>query len=180
MVNLLELLPEYVLHWLVQKGKDRRLQAKEVLLKEGEHNDSLFLVLDGLFGTYVTSATESRLEPHGAGSILGEMSFFTDGVSSELVVAEEESQVLEIQKSGLKEKLEYDAGYASDFYKALLYAVSQKLRQTSLKLYAAETEARADATKDPAVKKAQAEIDRFKETIVKLDNLPLGMRTIGN
>ncbi|MGB2959214.1 MAG: cyclic nucleotide-binding domain-containing protein [Bacteroidota bacterium] len=173
MVNLLELLPEYVLHWLVQKGKDRRLQAKEVLLKEGEHNDSLFLVLDGLFGTYVTSATESRLEHHGAGSILGEMSFFTDGVSSELVVAEEESQVLEIQKSSLKEKLDYDAGYASDFYKALLYTVSQKLRHTSLKLYAMETEARTDATKDPAVKKAQAEIDRFKETIVKLDKSAL-------
>jgi CRP-like cAMP-binding protein/SAM-dependent methyltransferase len=173
MVNLLELLPEYVLHWLVQKGRDRRLQAKEVLLREGEHNDSLFLVLDGLFGTYVSSATEGRLEHHGAGSILGEMSFFTDGVASELVVAEEESQVLEIQKSALKEKLDYDAGYAADFYKALLYTVSQKLRQTSVKLYAAEAEARADAAKDPAVRKAQTEIDRFKETIVKLDKSAL-------
>jgi len=173
MVNLLELLPEYVLHWLVQKGKDRRLKAKEVLLNEGEHNDSLFLVLDGLFGTYVTSATKSRLEHHGAGSILGEMSFFTDGIASELVIAEEESQVLEIRKSALKEKLEYDAGYASDFYRALLYTVSQKLRQTSLKLYAAEAEARTDATRDPAVKKAQAEINRFKETIVTLDKSAL-------
>ncbi len=169
MPNLLEALPEYVLYWLVKKGKERTLQEKEVLFTQGEPNDSLYIVLDGLFGVYATATVATHTEHVGPGSLLGETSFFTDGLEPATVIAEESSLVLELPKKDLKEKLEYDHRYAADFYKALLQTVSHRLKQTSLKLYAAEGAAETDFTRDPIVRKAQEEIDRFKKTMVDLD-----------
>jgi CRP-like cAMP-binding protein len=169
MPSLLEALPEYVLYWLVKKGKERTLQEKEVLLTQGEKNDSLYIVLDGLIGVYAIATLAKHTEHVGPGSLLGETSFFTDGVESATAIAEEPSLVLELPKSDLKEKLEHDHAYAADFYKALLETVSHRLKQTSIKLYAAEGAAESDITRDPVVRKAQEEIDRFKKTTLDLD-----------
>ena len=170
MVDVLAVLPEYVLSWMVQKGTERILEPKDVLFQAGQASDSLSIVLDGLFGVLLTgSQAEKRLEHHGPGSILGEMSFFTDGLASETVVAEDRSLVLELSRAVLNEKLAHDHRYAADFYKALLVTVAQKLRLTSRKLHAAEHAAGADILRDPVVRKAQEEIDRFKSTMMRLD-----------
>jgi extracellular factor (EF) 3-hydroxypalmitic acid methyl ester biosynthesis protein len=169
MANVLEVLPEYVMSWLVQKGSERRFEENEVLLTEGQKNDSIFIVLDGLFGIVMSGVLNKHLEQYPAGSVVGELSFFTDGVASATVVAEEPSLVLELPRSLLKEKLAYDHVYASDFYKALLLTTSDKLRHSSLKLYGLEMAASTDVMRDPLVKNAQTEIERFKKTMVDLD-----------
>ena len=124
MANLLEVLPEYVLYWLVQRGTERTLTEHEVLLKEGQKNDCLYIVLDGLFSVVVTKAANKQLEHRGPGSVLGEDSFFTDGLPSSTVIAQEPSLVLELPRTLLKDKMQYDHQYASDFYKALLTTMS--------------------------------------------------------
>lgn len=169
MVNLLELLPEYVLHWLVQKGTDRKLDAGERLSSEGEHNDSLFIILDGILAVSRDSVPGTKVERHGAGGIVGETAFFTDGQSSETLVTEEASRVLEIPRSVLATKLEHDTHFASDFYRALLQATAQKLRHVAARLHAAEAEAATDISKDPLALRAHEAITEFKRTVVALD-----------
>lgn len=68
MPGLLEILPEYVLHWIVKRGNERRLHEKEALLTEGKKNESLFIVLDGLFCSYAAGSPRV-LEHFGAGSV---------------------------------------------------------------------------------------------------------------
>lgn len=166
--NLLDLLPEYVLHWLVQKGQERTLRQKEALITEGEKNDSLFIVLDGLFGVYNAGA-QRVLEHYGAGSVMGETSYFTGGVAAASFIAEEETLVLEISRPVLETKLAHDPRYAADFYRALVTSVADRLIHTTRKLYAAETEMQTDASRDPIVQKAQGEIDGFKQLMLHLD-----------
>jgi CRP-like cAMP-binding protein/SAM-dependent methyltransferase len=169
MINLLEVLPEYVLHWMVQKGKERQLETGKVLLKEGDRDQSLYIVLDGLFNVF-SSAVPEKILGHGApGSVLGEVPFFTDSPAAETVVAGEPSLVLELPKSVLRDKLEHDHGYAADLYRALLVSVSDRLRETSLKRYAAEGFGAQDLLRDPTVRKAQEAIDSFKIMMVQLD-----------
>jgi extracellular factor (EF) 3-hydroxypalmitic acid methyl ester biosynthesis protein len=165
---LFDLLPEYVLHWLVQRGTERKLTAREILLKEGEQNESLFIILDGLFGTYLPGSSRI-LEHYAAGSVVGESSFFTEGVSAADVIAEEPSLVLEISRSTLAPKLEHDPSYAVDFYKALMAAVADRLQHTTRRLYASESALHEDQSRNPLVRKAQTQIDSFKQLMVQLD-----------
>ncbi|HXX64629.1 MAG TPA: cyclic nucleotide-binding domain-containing protein [Bacteroidota bacterium] len=168
MTNLLDLLPEYVLYWLVQKGQERTLREKEVLITEGERNDSLFIVLDGLFGAY-QSSVERVLEHYAPGSVLGETSIFASGAAPASIIAQEDSLVLEISRLVLDAKLAHDSSYASDFYQALMVSVAERLNHVTQKLFAAEAEMQIDASRDPIVRKAQGEIDGFKQLMLHLD-----------
>ena len=168
MPGLLEILPEYVLHWIVKRGNERRLNEKETLLTEGEKNESLFIVLDGLFCSYV-SGSPRVLEHFSARSVIGESSYFTELSAPASVVAEERSLVLDIPHSLLAPKLEHDSRYAADFYRALMTVVADRLHQTSRRLYASESALLADQSRDPLVRKAQDEIDAFKQMMVHLD-----------
>lgn len=127
MTNLLDVLPEYVLSWIVQKGKERWLNEGEVLLREGEKSQALYIVLDGLFGVD-SGVHDSPLSEHAApGSVVGDISLFTDTPIHAQVVAQERSLVLEMNKQLLGEKLEHDHIYAADFYRAMLVSVAFRL-----------------------------------------------------
>jgi len=169
MANLLELLPEYVLHWLVQKGSDRKLTAGDRLHSEGERNDSLYIILDGILHVAVESAPGVKVERHAAGDIVGEAAFFTDGHAAETLIAEEASRVLEISRAVLGEKLDHDPRYAADFYRALLQSTAQKLQHARRRLYAAESSSVAEMTRDPLALRAHEAITEFKRMIVSLD-----------
>ncbi|MGA9121550.1 MAG: cyclic nucleotide-binding domain-containing protein, partial [Bacteroidota bacterium] len=62
MPDLLQLVPEYVLQWMVQKGRDRLVSEGEVLIKEGERCDSFFIVLDGLFASMGGASSAHQVE----------------------------------------------------------------------------------------------------------------------
>jgi extracellular factor (EF) 3-hydroxypalmitic acid methyl ester biosynthesis protein len=169
MVSILESLPEYVLMWLVKNGKERYLQATEILLKEEEHTDSLFVVLDGLFGLSVIGLAGQRISHFPPGSILGELAFFSDGVSQESIVAEEPSLVLEVPEKILREKLDHDHVYAADFYKAILRVMARQHKETARLLYEARSAVSSDEMQHPLVKRAHSEVEKFKQTMVNLD-----------
>jgi extracellular factor (EF) 3-hydroxypalmitic acid methyl ester biosynthesis protein len=168
MAGLFEILPEYVLHWIVQRGSERRLNEKEPLVAEGAKNDSLYIVLDGLFASYLPDSSRA-VEHFSAGSVIGEGAFFTNGVSMATVIAEEPSLVLEIPRSILAPKLQHDAGYAADFYKAFMASIAERLQHTSRRLYTSEAALHHDLSKNPEVRKAQEQIDAFKQLMVQLD-----------
>jgi len=179
MVNLLEVLPEYVLHWLVQNGTERRVQEGEVLLAAGANNASLFIVLDGLFVSLHEDHSGNDTDHMGAGSILGETSYFSEGTEPETYTAAEPSLVLEITRKQFMDKLAHDHGYAADFFRALLTTMSKKLRHATVKRIAAIRKHQdGDAVRGEVHRAAEA-IDRFKQTIVALDKEALKAGGVG-
>lgn len=168
MPGLLEILPEYVLHWIVQRGRERRVAEKETLIACGETPGALFIVLDGVFGLFPPGA--ERPEEHfGAGTVVGESSYFTDRPADASLIAQEPSLVLEIPRSLLDPKLEHDHRYAADFYKALMATVADRLHQVTRRRYAGAEPPPDDHRNHPLVRKAQDEIDAFKQLMVQLD-----------
>jgi extracellular factor (EF) 3-hydroxypalmitic acid methyl ester biosynthesis protein len=167
--NLLDVLPEYVLYWIVQKGSERTLAGGDVLLKEGEKNATFYIVLDGLFGVYSTPPVGKPAELHSAGSVIGEASMFSNSIVPFTVVAEESSLVLEIPHSILGPKLEHDHVFAADFYRALIATIVPRVYETTRKLNAARAAEESDPSRDPVVRSAQTAIDSFKQLLTALD-----------
>jgi extracellular factor (EF) 3-hydroxypalmitic acid methyl ester biosynthesis protein len=178
MVTLLEILPEYVLSWLVKHGMERHLAAEEVLLSEGSKNTSFFMVLDGLLGVSDAQAIGGRIAHITAGGIAGEISMFADEPVASPVVAEEPSLVLEIGKSVLQEKLDHDHVFASDFYRVMLTYTTRLLRENGVRLQAAVQEAKSNGARHPLLARAQEHFDLFKRTMVDLDKEALKNGTI--
>ncbi len=169
MVTLLEVLPEYVLSWLVRRGAERRLSAGELLLPAGARNTSLFMVLDGLLGVTEANAAGGRIAHITAGGIAGELSMFADEPVGSAVVAEEPSLVLEIGRPVLQEKLDHDHVFAADFYRVMLTYAARLLRENDVRLRAAVQEAKTNGARHPLLAQAQEQIDLFKKTMVDLD-----------
>ncbi len=169
MANLLAVLPEYVLYWIVQKGRERSLTQKEVLFSQGEKSESLYIVLDGLLASYDGPLSAKPAELHNAGSLLGEEFVFSDGIASSTAIAEEPSLLLEIPHSLLGPKLEHDHTYAADFYRALVSTMVSRLRETTGRVNAMRAAEEADLSRDPVVQKAQVAIDTFKQLLTALD-----------
>ena len=88
-MNLLDVLAEYILHWMVKNGSERSIKKEEVLLKEGGKNQTLYIVLDGLFGVYGSRPESKPFELHAARHVIGEDPVFSDGFVASTVVAEE-------------------------------------------------------------------------------------------
>jgi CRP-like cAMP-binding protein/SAM-dependent methyltransferase len=169
LANLLDVLPEYVLYWIVQKGRERTLVERDVLLKEGEKNDTFYIVLDGLFGVYGSSPSAKPAELRSAGSVIGEASMFSDSTVPFTVSAVESSLVLEIPHSILGPKLEHDHVFAADFYKALIATIVPRLHETTRKLNAARAAEESDPSRDPVARSAQTAIDSFKQMLTAMD-----------
>jgi extracellular factor (EF) 3-hydroxypalmitic acid methyl ester biosynthesis protein len=168
MANLLDVLPEYVLAWIVQRGKERRLAEGEVLLAEGVKSPALYIVLDGLLGAEIGVSDSPLFEHASPGSVVGEIPFFSDTPVPASVIAREPSLVLEIGKSLLDEKLAHDHVYAADFYRAMLLSVASRLRHSTAEHFAHHTDDEK-LRRNPHVRKAQEEIERFKRTMLLLD-----------
>ena len=169
MANLLQTLPEYVVYWLVKNGKERSLNPGDRLLCEGALSPAVYIVLDGLF-RLGAAGTGDRAHDHIApGSILGELSFFTGEPEPASATAEEQSLVLEIPRRTLASKLQHDPGYASDFYRAVIHELMERLRVTTRKLRAAEDGEDAELLREPQARRAREMMSRFKGAMTELD-----------
>ncbi len=168
MQDLLQGLPEYVLQWLVQKGKDRLVPEGEALVQRGEQCHSLFIVIDGLFHS-TNGRTDHQIERIAPGNTIGELSFFTNEIGLTTVHAAEPSRVLEIPRALLWPKLEYDHAYAADLYKAVITSLAGKYHRLSSKYLSALHNEAPTADAVGLVRATLEEIDRFKSLIVRLD-----------
>jgi CRP-like cAMP-binding protein/SAM-dependent methyltransferase len=168
MLEVLQLLPEYVLHWLVRNGTERRVGPQQVLIERGTPVPGLYVVLDGLFSVS-TPGNEGHVEHASAGTMLGDVSFFTEEPAAATVIAEEAGLVLYIDRKALRDKLNNDRAYAADFYRSLLIATSERYRLAMSQLAAARSEAQPARADDPTVVRARELIARYKRTLVEMD-----------
>jgi predicted acylesterase/phospholipase RssA/CRP-like cAMP-binding protein len=90
-----------LLEQIAAQMRQRTLEAGEVLVRQGEPGDSLFLIIDGRFQAVLE---RESLEPRwlgdaGRGEIIGEMAVLTDEPRFCSVIARRRSYVLELGKS---------------------------------------------------------------------------------
>lgn len=118
------------LDWLVEIGTKRKIPSGTTLIYEGNHVDTLYIMLDGTLVVSTAEIGERELARLYKGEVVGEMSFVDSRPPSATVKTMEPSQVLAIPRRMLAQKLEEDESFASRFYRALAIMLSHRLRGT--------------------------------------------------
>jgi CRP-like cAMP-binding protein len=125
---LSELLDEDV-EWLADNGDRLVFPVGEVLIPHGSRVDSVYFVLDGLFG--VLAKGGDVIVELGTGEIIGEMSLVDPAPTTAAVHARPGGVALRLHHSVLRAKLESDNAFAARFYRALSVFMSDRIRHTT-------------------------------------------------
>jgi len=117
--------------WLASRGRRLGVGKDEVLIREGEPVDALFILLDGSLDVSTRGRAVATLF---AGEIVGEISFVDARPPSATVRAAQFSHVLAIPRGLLQSRLATDAWFASRFFRAIATFLADRLRTTTARL----------------------------------------------
>ncbi|MEM1310499.1 MAG: cyclic nucleotide-binding domain-containing protein, partial [Cyanobacteria bacterium P01_H01_bin.153] len=127
---ILGILEDEDVDWLVSAGNRQELLTGEVLIREGEPTDAIYLILSGQFVVSIERSRDAHIARLYSGEVVGEMSFVDHLPPSATVAAIEPAVVLSIERAALERKLDQDAGFALRWYRALATLLSVRLRGT--------------------------------------------------
>lgn len=131
------------LDWFFEAGVEQQVIANTEIIRENEVPDSIFFVLEGLLGVYLSSLDSQRITQIGAGAIVGETSFLHNTPATATVSAIENSLLLAVSRDALKARIDSSYRFAADFYRALAYETSHRLLKsvtTVSRLYSEKSE----------------------------------------
>ena len=137
---------------LAAASSHRRVAAGEVVFREGDEADGLYLVVSGLVSVYRhdEAGTELQLSTHGAGEMFGELALLEGGRRSASVRAIEDTRMVVIGREAFLALVTRRPAVALRF----LSALSQRVRERS-ELALREEAARREI-------ELQAEVDRHR------------------
>jgi CRP-like cAMP-binding protein len=135
-MDIFEALSSEELETIAQLLRERRLDEAEVLCRQGDPGDALFIVTGGRIRLSTTdpSGNEKVLTYFTDGQFFGEMSLLTGAPRSATASAETDSQLLVLDKAAFDELL---AGHP-EIMREMLKVVSQRTLQTNQQLLADE------------------------------------------
>jgi CRP/FNR family cyclic AMP-dependent transcriptional regulator len=119
--------------WLANIGIVEKVSAGEILIEEHRQTENIFIVLEGILGVY-RSKSWLAIAKLQSGDVVGEMSFIDATPPSATVRADQNSLVLRIPRTVLQAKIDEDQGFAARFYRSMAMFLSDRLRNTMLKL----------------------------------------------
>lgn len=116
-------------------GKYHRPENGDVLIAEGEPQDSLYVILSGKL--HIVTNTAERpilLAALGSGDSIGEVNLFDPGTASASVVVKTSAVVWSLSRSELDAFLEADPGIGVEVLRGLLAQVCKRIRTMNEKL----------------------------------------------
>jgi CRP/FNR family cyclic AMP-dependent transcriptional regulator len=128
---LMGILDDEDVEWIASRGRRLSIEKDEVLIREGEPVDALFVLLDGSLTVKTGSTSVTTLF---SGEIVGEISFVDSRPPSATVTAAQYSHVLAIPRDLVRAKIATDPWFASRFFQALATFLADRLRTTTARL----------------------------------------------
>jgi len=131
-VSLFKDIAEPHLVTLSLRLRERRLRKGEVLFREGDPGQELFLVREGsvVVSKPVMGRVEQVLARLGPGDFFGEMSLFDQFPRSATVQAEVETVLLSLDRENLRRLIEISPAAAAAFFYQLVQVFIHRLRET--------------------------------------------------
>src|SRR5690349_14270378 len=93
------------IEWLIGNGRQRQLGPGDVLIREGQPIEALYIVLDGALVVSAAASGDAEIARLGAGEIIGEISFVDSRPPSATVTALQPSIVFTLDRARLYSKL---------------------------------------------------------------------------
>ena len=125
---------EQVLLALWPSLRERRLRKGEVIFREGDPGDELFVIFSGsvVVSKPVTGRVEQVLNRLGQGEVFGEMSVFGDEQRrSATIQAETDTVLYWLDRANLEELIKENPRAATAFFKQLVQVFIKRLRDSS-------------------------------------------------
>jgi CRP-like cAMP-binding protein len=129
-VRLFKDIAEPELTTLAATLRERSLKRGQVLFREGEVGEEMFVVLRGsiVISKPVTGRVEQVLARIGPGDFFGEMALFDHSPRSATVQSDSESSLLVLDRAGLRQLTEESPRAAAAFFHALVQVFIERLR----------------------------------------------------
>ena len=105
----------------------KELSQGDALLKPGQRNDKLYLIVTGSFSVHLSDPAKPPFLVLDAGECVGEISVFTSATVSASVIAQQDSVVLVIKQSTLWSMTRISHGLARN----LLQVLAQRLQHNN-------------------------------------------------
>jgi CRP-like cAMP-binding protein len=111
---------------------ERSLRREQVLLREGDAGDEMYLVRTGtvIVSKTVTGRVEQVLARFTSGDFFGEMSLIDGSPRSATIQAETEATLLVLDRANLNLLIEVNPRAAVAFFRALVQVFIERLRAT--------------------------------------------------
>jgi bacteriocin-type transport-associated protein len=134
------------LDWIVARGQVSTLEKGALLLQAGRPIEHLIIILEGKFQVFVPEEENILLRAFDAmaessvanlgktigmvqeGDMVGETALVDGRPADVSIVSLDRGLVLQIPRQALSIKLQQDVGFASRFYRAVAFLVSDRLR----------------------------------------------------
>jgi CRP/FNR family cyclic AMP-dependent transcriptional regulator len=129
-VRLFKDIAEPELTALAQSLRQRPLRRGQVLFREGDAGEEMFIVLRGsiLISKPVTGRVEQVLARVGPGDFFGEMSLFDRSPRSATIQADSDAILLTLDREALPRLTEQSPRAAAAFFHALVQVFIERLR----------------------------------------------------
>jgi len=129
-VRLFKNIAEPELGTLAASLRERSLKRGQVLFREGEPGEEMFVVLRGsiVISKPVTGRVEQVLARIGPGDFFGEMSLFDRSPRSATVQADSDVALLALDREAMRRLTEVSPRAAAAFFHALVQVFIERLR----------------------------------------------------
>jgi CRP/FNR family transcriptional regulator, cyclic AMP receptor protein len=129
--------------WMAEIGHRERITDGQVLIRQGQKIDAVYIVLEGKMS--VSVAGRGQIARLGSGEIVGEISFVDARPPSATVAALGDVHVLRLEREAVFARLETDDAFAARFYRAIAIFLADRLRDTVVRLGYGEVERLSEA-----------------------------------
>ena len=129
-VRLFREFTDIELHAFAGRLRERPLRKGQILFREGEAGEELFLVRRGtiVISKAVTGRVDQVLARATAGDFFGEMSLFDHSPRSATIQAETDVELLGLDRDNLNGLIKANPRAAAAFFYALVYVFIERLR----------------------------------------------------
>ena len=129
-VRLFRNVEEPELGILAESLRERPLRRGQILLREGDTGDEMFLVRSGslVISKGVTGRVEQVLARVGPGDFFGEMALFDRSPRSATIQADSDTMLLVLDRAGLSKLTEVSPRAAAAFFESLVLIFIERLR----------------------------------------------------
>lgn len=118
------------LDWISDKCRKKIIEPNEVLIREAQEIQALYMVLSGILSVSIKPLGNKELGRIYRGEVVGEISFIDNRPTVATVKGLEESIVLEISRWELAAKLKRNMAFASRFYRGISMCLADRMRGT--------------------------------------------------
>jgi CRP-like cAMP-binding protein len=131
MKKVLYLLDQFTdsdVEWLITHSSRERLASGQVLIREGQHADAVYILLDGILEVTNAELGKEQAIRLVCGEVVGEMSFIDGRPPSASVTAVTPAVVLAIPRTQIAARLAREPEFAARFYRSIALFLSHRLR----------------------------------------------------